>query len=127
MTRTTSLPTLFGRFTVVSAEHQRLSTSLRELADMLGARNGRPCTRPRPTPSPARRRKVTLGRRTNGQRVCCCRISSPQPKTAAFSASLRCARTGAACLTSARCVASFNPVRGRLEQYPRPPASCVDA
>ena len=43
MTQTASLPTLFGRFTIVSGEHQRLSTTLRQLGEMclaLEAGNG---------------------------------------------------------------------------------------
>ena len=34
MTHTVSLPTLFGRISVVSGEHQRLSTTLRQLGEM---------------------------------------------------------------------------------------------
>ena len=34
MTRNASLPTLFGRFSIISGEHQRLSTTLRQLAEM---------------------------------------------------------------------------------------------
>ena len=37
MTQTASLPTLFGRFTAVSGEHQRLSTTLGQLSEMCRA------------------------------------------------------------------------------------------